>query len=226
MVNISEAKKLSYKEYNELQNGQVNHAPADSPCGAINLIAADCCRKQIPEGFAVIGPERLAYNLNQLRVLNETCVRNVFVEGCGNVEVEFNQLRVVGCIPYVISTVIQGDCGGEVDSSSLNQCEPFYTNQDNRSHMCCEGKICVDNVLLCSADEIGDYEINCENVQLTGFNRFITSVFGGCDVLQQCFTNNYFVEFTFVNLPEAGTSVKQEKTSLLIDLLTAIKEKN
>ena len=208
-----ENKELAYENmtydefYQAMEEAEVNEAEVnidqvDPPCGTVNLIAADCCTKKIPHGFVVIGPERLAYTL-ELRAIHETCERTVNVPGCGNATFHFNQLRVVGCIRYAISTVIQGECGGELNPSSENQCLPRFVNEDHRAHMCCEGVVCVDNVLICREGAIGDYDPNlCANVVLSGFRRFITNPAAACSVLQSCPTNNYFVEFKFANLPQ------------------------
>ncbi|WP_142341691.1 hypothetical protein [Bacillus cereus] len=100
---------------------------------------------QVPHGFQYVpnSAPKIAYNLNCLSVVEESCRKTIQVEDCGPVEVTLNLLKVVGCIPYIANATVEGECGKE--------CE-YDGNGRHQVSVCCSGNICIDNVLKCSIE--------------------------------------------------------------------------
>ncbi|PEA01354.1 hypothetical protein CON37_28385, partial [Bacillus cereus] len=111
----------------------------------VNTNIPFCCVVTVPHGFEYVpnGTHKIAYNLDCVSVVEETCRKTIQVDGCGPVEVTLNLLKVVGCIPYIANATVAGECGSNCDCDS---------NGKHHISLCCSGRICVDNVLKCSIE--------------------------------------------------------------------------
>lgn len=148
-----------------------------------------CCAVNILHGFTYVpnGTHKIAYNLDCVSVVKETCRKTIQVDGCGPVEVTLNLLKVVGCIPYIINATVVGECGRNCD------CDP---NGKHHISVCCSGSICVENVLKCSIESLPHYVIDCHQVVISDFKANQLE-YNGCHVLQ--FTGT----IEFQNIPHA-----------------------
>ncbi|PEE33264.1 hypothetical protein CN271_12645 [Bacillus cereus] len=145
-------------------------------CDEVNTKVPFCCMVQVPHGFQYVpsSPPKIAYNLECLSVIEESCRKTIQVEDCGPVEVTLNLLKVVGCIPYIANATVAGECGEE--------CE-YDGNGRHQVSVCCSGNICIDTVLKCSIECLPPYKINCHNVVVSDFTVKLVHDHG-CELLQ------------------------------------------
>ncbi|PHG14136.1 ABC transporter permease [Bacillus toyonensis] len=129
-------------------------------CEEVKTKIPFCCTIQVPHGFQYVPnePPNIAYALDCLSVITETCRKTIHVDDCGPVEVTLNLLKVVGCIPYIVNATVEGDCGKDCT------CNP---NGKHQIRVCCSDSICVNNVLKCSLECVPHHTIDCHNVVVT-----------------------------------------------------------
>ncbi|PEA06277.1 hypothetical protein, partial [Bacillus cereus] len=142
----------------------------------VNTNIPFCCVVTVPHGFEYVpnGTHKIAYNLDCVSVVEETCRKTIQVDGCGPVEVTLNLLKVVGCIPYLVNAMVEGACGSNCDCDSHGK---------HHISVCCSGSICVENVLKCSIEGLPHYKMNCHNVVVSDFK--VTPLQNhGCHTLQ------------------------------------------
>ncbi|PFY35581.1 ABC transporter permease [Bacillus toyonensis] len=131
---------------------------------------------QVPHGFQYVpnSAPKIAYNLDCLSVVKESCRKTIQVEDCGPVEVTLNLLKIVGCMPYIANATVEGECGIDCD------CD---TSGHHQVSLCCNGSICIDTVLKCSIECLPHYKINCHHVVISDFT--VKPVHDhGCEMLQ------------------------------------------
>ncbi|WP_141402267.1 ABC transporter permease [Bacillus cereus] len=142
----------------------------------MNIKVPFCCIFQVPHGFQYVphSAPKIAYNLDCLSVVEESCRKTIQVEDCGPVEVKLSLLKVVGCISYIANATVEGECGKDCD---------YDANGHHWTNVCCSGSICVDNVLKCSIECLPHYTINCHNVVVSDFTVKPVHNYG-CEMLQ------------------------------------------
>ncbi|WP_079504155.1 hypothetical protein [Mesobacillus jeotgali] len=150
----------------------IPHQADDPPCGPVNRNVNFCCEVEIPEGFmGVIDDIRLIYNTNQLRAHIEECDKTVDTD-CGPVTVPLYQVRVTGCIPFIGSVSVIGDCGGLETTGNDPACPPALDNS-GLGRISCSGKVCVDHVIGCSTTLPTTLPaLNCDTIPVTGYGVF------------------------------------------------------
>ncbi|MED2933158.1 ABC transporter permease [Bacillus wiedmannii] len=157
--------------------GQHSPQPPHQSCaGEVNHSVPFCCVVNVPHGFHYVpnGKQEVAYSLDCLSIVEETCKKTIVVEDCGPVEVKLRLIKAVGCIPIIANASVKGDCGTYCEDSSHGH---------HIVKISCSDTICVDNILKCSIDCVPDYEINCHNVVLSNFK--VTPLQEcGCQMLQ------------------------------------------
>ncbi|MGZ9644659.1 hypothetical protein [Bacillus cereus] len=128
-----------------------------------------CCSIDIPENFKPdLNSINFIYNLNCLQTITELCKICVDTT-CGPVYADIYKTKVIGCIPYIISIKISGQCGGKLDYDSTN-CTATIKDPDNKeAYLCCKGNICVDQIIQCTTEYPQPITLNCKNVELTQF---------------------------------------------------------
>ncbi|WP_042228964.1 ABC transporter permease [Paenibacillus popilliae] len=116
-----------------------------------------CCVVSIPHGFELVSPAhpKMAYNLDCLATIKETCRKTVQVEDCGHAEVDLHVLKVKGCIPFLINIEVK-------PKGKREKC--FTEPHAKEISLCCEGSVCVDHVLKCSVGSLPDVHIDCQYV--------------------------------------------------------------
>ncbi|PEJ82195.1 hypothetical protein COL52_30965 [Bacillus toyonensis] len=105
-------------------------------CEEVNTKALFCCRVQVPHSFPYMpnSASKIAYNLDCLSVVEESCRKTIQVEDCGAVEVKLNLLKVVGFIPYIANATVEGEHGKECD---------YDANGRHQVSVCCNGSIFI-----------------------------------------------------------------------------------
>lgn len=175
--------------YNEHPTSQeINSHYTEGSCHMeVNSKVPFCCAVTIPHGFHYVplGKYKVAYSLNCLSVVKESCRKTIHVDGCGPVEVNLNLLKVVGCIPILANAEVHGECSNYCGTTS---------GEDNHIQLCCSNNVCIDTVLKCSVACLPSYVINCHNVIIS--NIQVTPIQDhGCNLLRF----NGMIEFN--NIP-------------------------
>lgn len=144
----------------------------DPQCGPVNRNVSFCCEAEIPEGFmGVVDDIRLIYNTNQLRTYIEECDKTVDTD-CGPVTVPLYQVKVTGCIPFIGSVSVIGDCGGLETTGNDPACQPALDNS-GLGRISCSGKVCVDHVIGCSATPPTTLpDLNCDTISVAAYGVF------------------------------------------------------
>nr|WP_251027671.1 hypothetical protein [Bacillus sp. ISL-41] len=144
----------------------------DLTCEPVNRNVNFCCEVEIPEGFlGVIDDIRLIYNTNQLRAHVEECEQTVETD-CGPVTVPLYQVRVTGCIPFIGSSSIIGDCGGLNTIENDPACPPTF-DDSGLGRISCSGKVCVDHVIgCCTTPPTTLPTLDCDTITVTGYGVF------------------------------------------------------
>ncbi|PEA02505.1 ABC transporter permease [Bacillus cereus] len=161
----------------KLLSEQTEHTENKYECREeMNIKVPFCCIFQVPHGFQYVphSAPKIAYNLDCLSVVEESCRKTIQVEDCGPVEVKLSLLKVVGCISYIANATVEGECGKDCD---------YDANGHHWTNVCCSGSICVDNVLKCSIECLPHYTINCHNVVVSDFTVKPVHNYG-CEMLQ------------------------------------------
>ncbi|MGX5576588.1 ABC transporter permease [Bacillus toyonensis] len=146
-------------------------------CEEVNTKLPFCCTVNVPHGFQYVpqSTPKIAYHVDCLSVVKESCRKTIHVEDCGPVEVTLNLLKVVGCIPYIVNATVESECGKD--------CEHDPYGKHHRISVCCSGNICVENVLKCSIECLPHYTIDCHNVVVSDLK--VTPIQEhGCQLLQ------------------------------------------
>lgn len=131
------------------------------PC---NPTVRFCCDMNLPNVFNPFNArnnKRIIYDVSSLRCCIEPCTVPVTIYGCKTISCKVYAIRVVGCIPYLVTAYpVFGKCGGQLTPQSI---------QDKQAAMCCSGVACVNNVICyrCTREEAvaACPSLTCENVK-------------------------------------------------------------
>ena len=184
-------------DQNELKLQQQNSSDVgiqqEPPCGPINRLIDFSAGVDFPVGLTPNFQEfRFIYNANELRYIIEDCEQTLQTE-CGPVTVPLFQVRVVGCIPWLTSAQVTGQCGGlEPDTGG---CPPVFDNS-NYAHASISGTVCVDTIIgCCTTMPTNLPSLDCINVTLSGVQLYDGVFAGQCG--RNTLSNGYFVSGTF-----------------------------
>lgn len=141
----------------------------DPACGPVNRNVTFCAAVNLPGNFVPVTPiiPRIIYDLSCLRCIVEECTTTVTV-GTTNCPVTLFNVRVVGCIPFIVNIPVlfaPGPGGTCVI--------PFSNTPSERTvSACANGSVCVNNVICtkCNkADAVAAcnaLRFNCDTVTI------------------------------------------------------------
>lgn len=127
-----------------------------------------CCTVNLPEPFQPYYPiyPKIIYDLSCLKVIVEDCCKDIKI-GWDKLSVPVYNIRVVGCIPFIVNIPLKHD--------SPTTCVKSY---DNTVSACCSGSVCVDNVIdqVCSERAAllasGKVQLNCYTVEVKDLHAY------------------------------------------------------
>ncbi|SMB81833.1 CryBP1 protein [Desulfonispora thiosulfatigenes DSM 11270] len=126
-------------------NCPVQPQQAEVACDPCERRVGTCCFTTIPAPFTgnlVADSERLVYDVSCLSCVVRECTVDIDdALGCPPLgDLDVYQVRIVGCIPYIASKLLQTSaCGGQATADGT------VPDGDKRVAISCQGSVCVDN---------------------------------------------------------------------------------